>query len=68
MAAKKAQLNANIPPDLRREINAAAKRKGMTLSEYVERVFRSALQAEAAMGEPGFLEALEKLLAQRKPE
>ena len=55
------QFNAEIPKDLHKRIVSMAKRKGLTVAEYTERLFRAALESED-MPAPGFLEAWEKLL------
>lgn len=55
------QFNAEIPKDLHLQIAAMAKRKGLTVAKYTERVFRAALASEDAAA-PEFLEAWERFL------
>lgn len=64
MDAKKAQLNARIPSDLLKDVRATAKRKGLTLAEYVERALAAEVESEKLAERPGFLEAWEKFLFQ----
>lgn len=65
------QFNAELPKDLHRQIVAMARKKGLTVAEYAERVFRATLESEGTES-PKFLEAWEKFLSdfrkRAKPE
>lgn len=62
MESQKTQLNVRLPGELHRDVKAVAKRKGLTLDEFAERLFRAAVASETSGSAPGFLEAWEKFL------
>jgi hypothetical protein len=62
---QKAPLNIRVPPELREQVKANARRKGLTVDAYCTRILTAAVQSEDP-ARPGFLEAWEKFLREQK--
>jgi hypothetical protein len=60
-------LGTRIPEDLRKALKATARRKNLTLNEFVLRTLQAAVASEEA-ATPGFLEAWEKFLTKHLPK
>lgn len=58
-------MNTRVPAELRIKVKATARRKGLTVDEYVTRTLSAAVESEE-QSEPGFLEAWEKFLSQHR--